>query len=108
MKELDSSTKIMLTVMRSFPSLRRFADHHERLGRFNLEVFWNDVCSANLGSGGNYAAVFMVCLWQGRSIPDPTSSVITHHGFDVIRALGAWDAAHREAFARWVEQPIVP
>lgn len=106
--ELDPATLTILTVMRSFPSLRRFAEHHERLGRFNLDVFWNDVCSANLGSGGNHAACFIITLWQGKAIPDPTTSVITSHGFDVIRALGAWDAKHREAFAKWVEQPIVP
>jgi hypothetical protein len=53
------------------------------------------------GSGALHAARFVLAVWRplGEWACGP---------FDVMRALGAWDGPHREAFLAWANHPWWP
>lgn len=53
--------------------------------------------------GGALAALFLLNVW-GLAFPDQPDSR-DWPPFDVMNAMGTWDAAHRKAFAAWALEP---
>jgi len=83
-------------------------------------------CSGVPSHGALFAARFVLAVWSGRAgkvgkprrIPEdkafngdwrfPVDTAWRCGPFDVVDALGTWDAAHREAFIDWVRDPMWP
>ncbi len=85
----------MLELTASFPTLRGVLDEWDPV---RLDEW---ACGPEPGSGAFRAAQFVLSVfnseadWQcGR--------------FDLQRALGTWDAAHRAAFMAWLQSPWWP
>src|SRR5574343_1551621 len=51
----------------------------------------------NVSDGEWWARAFILAVWFGRT-----------GEFDMMKALGCWDAAHKAAFATWVAAPFWP
>lgn len=85
----------MLELATSFPTLRGV------LGEWDPERLDQWACGPVPGSGAFHAARFVLSVWNSEA--DWQSG-----GFDLHRALIAWDRNHREAFISWVEAPWWP
>lgn len=107
---------------RTFPTMHQA----EGLDPFDPDVFdaW---AQKGLSRGAVFAAQFILTVWSGRAgrlsdKPRKTPAKDTWHGvhrwnldshwrigpFDVVDAMGTWDAAHRNAFVAWAQDPWFP
>lgn len=78
----------------SFPTLRTARG----VAPWDPEVFDAWACGPEPSAGGLYAAQLVLAVFN----------MFAERGcgkFDIIRALNVWDAAHREAFLAWAEDP---
>lgn len=51
-------------------------------------------------SAGVQATAFVLEVYNGNGGFD-------HPDFDLVRAIGTWDSAHRRAFAKWAAEPFL-
>lgn len=121
---IESDAKLRITALcRMFPTLR-----HNIPGTdpWDPEEFDGWASSGVLCHGALFAARFVLAVWSGRAgrvgKPRKTPEKDAWHGqwrfpvdtqwrcgpFDVVDALGTWDAAHREAFTAWARSPLWP
>ena len=78
---------------RSFPSL----EHATGLDPWNPgELRRWAAEDPRVTAAGHHAAAFVLGVWTQQP------------GFDVVRALAVWDAAHRAAFLAWARAPWWP
>jgi hypothetical protein len=85
------------TLAHSFPTL-----HAARgLTPWRPEELDRWACGPVPGSGALHAARFVLAVWSSHADWECGR-------FDAVRALGAWDEAHRAAFLTWVTQPWWP
>lgn len=87
----------MSALARSFPTLTA-AKGLEPWSPEELEAW---ACGPVPGSGALHAARFVLAVWNANASWECG-------GFEVVKALGAWDAAHRAAFLSWAAQPWWP
>jgi hypothetical protein len=101
-----------------FPTL----DEADGVDPFDVDILDAWACGPVPSSGGRYAAQFILAVWSGRvgrvgSRPtrDSEGSWIFNvetawkcGPFDVVDALGTWDAQHRSAFLEWAANPWWP
>lgn len=85
----------------TFPTL---VEELERVGRDGetVQALVDYARSPRVGSGGLAAARFLLALYNpaiGRRDPELA--------FELGQAICCWDAAHREAFAAWAQDPYV-
>ena len=92
MNTLDVST-----LAHSFPTLRAARG----LTPWRPEELDEWACGPVPGSGVLHAARLVLAIWN------PHADWQCGR-FDALAALGAWDQAHRTAFAAWVAQPWWP
>lgn len=78
----------------SFPTLRSARG----VVPFDPEELDRWACGPVPSSGGLYAAQFVLAVWNNYAEWQCGK-------IDIIRALNTWDAAHREAFLAWAEDP---
>jgi len=114
----------MTALCRTFPTL-----NHENIpgiDPWDPEKLDEWACGAAPSHGALFAARFVLAVWNGRAgrvgKPRKTPEKDSWHGrwrfpfdtqwrcgpFDVVDALGTWDATHREAFIAWVKDPMWP
>ena len=85
----------LLALSASFPTLRGVLD------RWDPEALDRWACGPVPGSGAFHAAAFCLSVYNADA-PWQCGP------FDLQRALGTWDAAHRAAFLAWVRAPWWP
>lgn len=102
---------------RSFPTLRdvpaRFFETREdhSIGfTFGEGAIAFATWARTQGGGGRDAALFVLSVWNPADDWRELAGLARDDGptggrFDVHRALGNWDPAHRAAFLRWAEDP---
>ncbi len=82
---------------RSFPSLCAA----DGLAPWDPEALDRWACGPVPCSGALHAARFVLAVWN-------VHAEWECGGFDLVRAVGAWDTAHRAAFLAWASQPWWP
>jgi hypothetical protein len=85
----------MLELAASFPTLRNV------LPSWDPQALDQWACGPGPGAGAFRAAQFVLSVWNAEANWQCGS-------FELHRAMWAWDAQHRAAFAAWVQEPWWP
>jgi hypothetical protein len=80
--------KRILRLVSGFPTLRAWA-----LAQKKFDPALMLRAAETRGSGATHAALFALQVWN------------LAPGFNVVEAMGTWDAEHRRAFVEWVKNP---
>ncbi|MCO5164808.1 MAG: hypothetical protein M9894_27765 [Planctomycetes bacterium] len=94
---MNSDHDAMSALARSFPALHVASG----LAPWRPEELEQWACGPVPGSGALHAARFVLSVWNSHADWECGR-------FDAVRALGAWDQAHRAAFLAWAARPWWP
>jgi hypothetical protein len=95
----------MVALAESFPSFRGVFENGWSVER--LSAWWK---SGAPTGGSRHVAAFLLNVWNCST----TASEWARYGFrglgafNVVKAMGTWDPAHRDAFLRWCREPFFP
>jgi hypothetical protein len=86
----------------TFPMLRRDCPGLTPWKPLKWARWWR---TSGAGTSGSYHAVaFVLSVWSGSG----KEWIRRGYTFDVVRAFGTWDEAHRAAFNAWCQNPWWP
>jgi hypothetical protein len=103
-----------LELIRSFPTLRQFADDFDidaisDSSEFS-EAFAKWAVGPHMTNASREAARFVLAVWNGWTPCDAwwCEGEFSVGKFDAVRAIGCWDSVHRDAFLAWCQDPFWP
>ena len=96
----------------SFPTLRGAAG----TAPWNADKFVIWACGPEPGSGAQHAARFVLTVWNSSTdwaevageLGVGAAAAADLGPFNVVKAIGTWDASHRAAFVAWAQLPFWP
>lgn len=98
-------TERMSRLAESFPTLRG----RPGIRPWDVDVVLEQLDAGWPGGGATHALRFVLAVWNPSMLLDNLARWLdAGEAFDVHRALGAWDDAHRAAFAAWATRPWWP
>jgi hypothetical protein len=91
--------RFVIEVVNRFPSLRN-SPHLMPWSAEKFARYWRT--SGAITGGSGHAVAFVLNVWN-------SEWAVSHRWpFNIVRAMGTWDHAHRRAFMEWCERPYLP